>query len=63
MEFQTCWARENEPTYHATYSGDRTVCGLSIISALPVYMSHLEDVTCRECRESLIVNAIESENN
>lgn len=63
MEFQTCLARAGEPTSHATYSGDRSVCGLPIILALPVYMSHPEDVTCRECRESLIVNAIESENN
>lgn len=54
MQFQTCWPRESSWGAHATYSGDRTICGLSVYTALPVYLSHPEDVACNECRASLL---------
>lgn len=60
MEFQTCWT--NSVWAHATYSGDRTICGQVVRVALPIYDSRVDDIACDECQLSLL-NAIESENN
>jgi hypothetical protein len=49
MGFQVAWSEKTSGVTHVSFSGHKTVCGLSVIEAKPVWDSKAEDVTCQEC--------------
>jgi hypothetical protein len=49
VDFQVSWSKKTPGETHASFSGDRTPCGLHVIEAKPVYTSKLKDVDCHVC--------------
>lgn len=53
---QVCWSDIDRTHSHATYAGHRTVCGLPVIEARPIYESSLTDITCPVCTQHVVHN-------
>ncbi|MGY1948476.1 hypothetical protein [Nocardia asiatica] len=53
---QVCWSDIDRTHTHATYAGHRTVCGLPVTEARPIYESSLTDITCPVCTQHVMHN-------